>query len=77
MSILSDLSRIVNSTTNAICTTVHVAENIATAMDRGSHIMVNYATYHDKLSEKKHEYRLSKMDAKLAAFVKSEEQFFE
>ena len=77
MSILSDVSRLVNSVTNAACTAVHAIENVATAADKGSHIMVNYATYHDELSQKKHAYRLSKMDKKMESFIKEEETFFE
>ena len=74
MSILSDISRIFNSVTNATVIAVHAVENVAKAADEGTGIMADYGHYHRAMAAEKHTIRMGNIKAKAEKFAKEESE---
>ena len=74
MSILSDISRIFNSVTNATVIGVHAVENLAKAADESTGILADYGMYHRAMAAEKHQIRMGNIKAKAEKFAAEEQQ---
>ena len=74
MSMVNEATFAISSIFRVVTRTAKAFENIAEAGEKYTHVAVNHADLCDLESQKKKEIRLNKMDAKVAASMKREEE---
>lgn len=74
MSMVNEATFAISSIFRVVTRTARALENVAEAGEKYTHVAVNHADLCDLESEKKKQIRLNKLDAKVEASMKREEE---